>query len=83
MSLHISWIEERTSWRDIPPDVAKVRTHCCHCIVSSVEARFRKLISNGGYVVTQEVQCREDCGCFANPRKRIGKWNRPAPEYED
>lgn len=80
--VHISVADEVTEWRDIPVEGA-VRTDCCHCLVPAAEARFRKLGHFGGYMVSQEVHCKEGCGCYANPRKRIGMWNRPAPEWED
>ena len=61
----------------------KVLTDCCHCLIPRHEARFRKQIAFDGWVMTQEVACKPGFGCDANPRKRIGKWNRPRPEYEE
>lgn len=74
--------EEFTPWRDIPAGKGKVRTDCCHCLIPRREARFRKQIAYDGWLVTQDVACKPGFGCDANPRKRIGKWNRPRPEYE-
>jgi hypothetical protein len=82
-AFHISFIEAKTEWRDIPEDIGPVVTHCCHCRMDAADARFRKLISHDGYVVTQQVECKPDRGCYANPRRRIGMWNRPHPEYDE
>ncbi len=85
MSLvHISRVEEKTPWRDIPANSAEtVVTHCCHCRMPRGQARFRKLVSFGGYIATQQVCCKPGFGCYANPRRKIGMWNRPHPQYED
>lgn len=80
---HISVPDEITEWWDVPASAGTVLTTCCHCRMPAEQARYRKVISHGGYTANQQVCCKPGHGCEANPRRKIGMWNRPWPEYED
>ncbi len=81
--VHISRVEEKTPWRNTPYNAGDVVTHCCHCRMPPRQTHYRKLVSFGGYIATQQVYCKPGFGCDKNPRRKIGMWNRPCPQYED
>lgn len=80
MSLHIYRYANKTDWMDVPEDVGRVLTNCCHCYMPAKDAKYRKHFDD--WNARQEVACREGKGCDANPRRRIGMYNRPHPEYD-
>jgi hypothetical protein len=81
--IHISTPTGQTEWMDVPPDAGMVFADCCHCRMPAEQARFRKIEWYGGCEMSQRVECKPGFGCDANPRRRIGKWNRPHPEDYD